>query len=79
MPKWKARMFNIAIALLLAALGFCGAQESWVKQTNPLPEGPELFGIHFLSPDTGFAMGAGGTLWATTDGGLTWAKRQVGH
>ena len=54
------------LMVLGSAVSVSRAQENWVFQ-NPLPTGSTLFGSHFPTPDTGYAVGRGGTILATTD------------
>lgn len=35
----------------------------------------EYFGVHFLNPDTGFAVGEDGIIIKTTDGGINWLQK----
>ena len=57
----------------------CRAQKrnalGWVWQ-NPLPQGNPLYSIHFAKDkETGFAVGADGTILSTSDGGFSWKKQ----
>ena len=56
--------------------------------TNPNPIGvqlggvsinytAELNGVHFISATTGFAVGEGGVLLSTADGGASWTSRTL--
>jgi len=45
--------------------------ETWQKQ--PAPPGVALEGVHFPTPDTGYAAGSNGTVLRTVNGGDTWA------
>jgi photosystem II stability/assembly factor-like uncharacterized protein len=47
------------------------AQWSWI---NPLPQGNTLHDVQFISALTGFAVGDGGTILKTIDGGYTWNR-----
>ncbi|MFC2103671.1 WD40/YVTN/BNR-like repeat-containing protein, partial [Bacteroidota bacterium] len=48
----------------------------WFWQ-NPLPQGNEILSINFVS-DEGWAVGGEGTALLTTDGGVTWALKDLG-
>ena len=52
------------------------AQEGWFWQ-NPLPQGNDLLSVSFFDSETGFAIGLGGTILRTTNGGIDW-QRQTG-
>src|SRR5260370_34350331 len=47
------------------------AQSGWFWQ-NPLPQGNHLWAAATLDPSTVVAVGAGGTILRTTDGGAPW-------
>jgi len=54
---------------------------TWVPQVSGLQAMDNLYSVHFISPDTGFAAGgvdlfqnSGAVLLKTTDGGATWIK-----
>jgi photosystem II stability/assembly factor-like uncharacterized protein len=53
------------------------AQEGWFWQ-NPLPTGNSLNEICFIDIDIGWAVGAGGTILKTTDGGYGWTVQRSG-
>jgi len=53
------------------------AQEGWYWQ-NPLPQGHDLHAVWFADADTGWAVGYGGTVLFTADGGENWDVRNVG-
>jgi|GEM_PF-378574 len=48
--------------------------ETWSEQTSA----PVLDAVQFFDTDTGWAVGAGGTILATTDGGDTWNEKTCG-
>ena len=54
----------------------CFAQSGWYWQ-NPYPQGNEIYSINFVS-DEGWAVGGAGTALLTTDGGITWTKKDLG-
>ncbi|MEI7727371.1 MAG: YCF48-related protein, partial [Bacteroidota bacterium] len=49
------------------------AQWSWV---NPLPQGNTIHDVQFVNTSTGFAVGDGGTILKTIDGGYTWNRME---
>lgn len=63
---------------VLWVLGLVGsviyAQSQWVQLNSPVTT--NLYGVQFLNPDTGFVVGAQGTILKTTDGGLNWLNIQ---
>jgi len=52
----------------------------WFWQ-NPLPQGNPLTSVKFISSDVGWAVGLGGTIIKTTNGGINWAiqSNQTGY
>jgi photosystem II stability/assembly factor-like uncharacterized protein len=50
----------------------------WVWQ-NPLPEGNDLIDVKMLDANTGIAVGWGGTILRTSDGGQNWSLIDVGN
>jgi hypothetical protein len=53
------------------------AQSGWFPQ-SPLPTGNTLFGVSFAGPNIGTAVGEGGTIIRTTDGGSSWSMQVSG-
>ncbi|HYF46171.1 MAG TPA: YCF48-related protein [Acidimicrobiales bacterium] len=51
------------------------AAQTWTPQNSGTAA--ELTGVHFLDATTGFAVGEGGVLLSTTDGGATWTARTL--
>ena len=47
------------------------SQGGWFWQ-NPLPQGNALQSVNFISADVGWAVGRGGTVLKTTNGGNNW-------
>jgi photosystem II stability/assembly factor-like uncharacterized protein len=69
----------VGLAVLLAAAPNASAfistgDGSWVWQ-NPLPQGGILYDVDFVDATHGWAVGGGGLVLATSDGGATWQKR----
>jgi photosystem II stability/assembly factor-like uncharacterized protein len=50
----------------------------WVWQ-NPLPQGNDLIDVKMLDSKTGIAVGWGGTILRTTDGGQNWRLVNIGN
>ncbi len=66
-------MKTLLLSLLLILSAELSAQ--WVRQTSGT--GFNLFGSHFLSADTGFAVGYLGRILRTTNGGTTWVDKSL--
>jgi photosystem II stability/assembly factor-like uncharacterized protein len=62
----KKLMFILIVSILPLIVH---AQWSW---QNPKPQGGVLTDVFFTTPTTGFAVGGGGGLVITSDGGNTW-------
>jgi Uncharacterized protein related to plant photosystem II stability/assembly factor len=68
------------LPLLIFILTLCYTsypQSDWYWQ-NPLPQGNTLNGVCFTDANTGTAVGNGGTILRTTDGGITWTRQESG-
>lgn len=68
----------------LAAVGERGiillsqdAGRTW--QQRPAPVSVSLTGVHFVSPQKGWAVGHSGVVLHTDDGGLTWTRQLDGR
>jgi len=68
----KKIYFTICIMLFSA---FSFAQWTW---QNPLPAGVILYSNYFTDVNTGYAVGEGGNIIKTTDGGVTWTSKNSG-
>lgn len=72
---------GLAIASLLAAWLIGSAENAcageWVWR-NPLPQGNPLEDVAFANSQEGWAVGAGGTILRTRDGGAHWASQDSG-
>jgi len=53
------------------------SQSGWFWQ-NPLPQGNELRFVKFINTQTGSAVGYGGTILRTTNGGTSWTSQTSG-
>src|SRR5687767_6208387 len=66
--------------LLFACAAALQANAQWVKQTSNTTS--HLYGIHFISPDTGFAVGGevgmDAVILKTTNGGQAWTNVYTG-
>ena len=51
--------------------------DSWSSQLYDLNE-PYLLGVHFLDANIGYAVGEGGQIFHTTDGGANWIEQTSG-
>jgi len=66
---------NTAWFMAFSLVGEKGlAQEGWFRQ-SPLPTGYDVQAIKFTNATTGFAVGLGGTILRTNDGGATWTQQ----
>ena len=77
----NATVLVLVLALCLGVTLVCGgmafAQEGWYWQ-NPLPQGNTLTAVSFTDANTGTAVGRGGTILHTTNGGATWVSQSSG-
>ena len=63
------------ILILVSSLFiFSNTNAQWFWQ-NPLPQGNPLTSICFTDANTGWAVGTGGTIMKTTDGGSNWENQ----
>jgi len=70
---------KIIIILLIGLTSACYSQQpdNW-KWLNPKPQGNSLFGLDFPDNNTGYSVGAFGTVVKTTNGGETWSQLNTG-
>src|ERR1041384_5525934 len=67
----------LCLAVSVTAQGRKSVQ-GWVWQ-NPLPQGNSILSIHFTADkQTGWAVGAGGVILYTKDGGFNWTQQHSG-
>jgi hypothetical protein len=74
------RSFPHRFALpVLICLGALGARDraNWLWG-NPLPQGHDLYAVHFSDAARGIAVGDAGTLLSTGDSGRTWQIAAAG-
>ncbi len=78
--RWRAPLLSLAMlaALLcgLAVLSGSAWAGGWTSRTSGITS--NLAGVAFTSPSDGWAVGADGTILATTDGGSTWNAQTSG-
>ncbi len=67
----KKLLFLICFSLISILVS---AQWTW---QNPLPQGNCITSIYFTNIDTGYAVGVGGTILKTVNGGITWTTIPV--
>jgi photosystem II stability/assembly factor-like uncharacterized protein len=67
----------LLLTLLFLCSGNALAQHSWY-QYSPLPQGNRLNDVIFTDADSGTAVGEGGTIVRTTNGGRTWTVQESG-
>lgn len=51
--------------------------QNWNWQ-NPLPQGVNLYGVHFTDANNGYTVGLDGVILKTTDGGISWSAQNSG-
>src|SRR6516164_5572664 len=76
--KWSSSSGWVAVFAFSVTLpsAFAG-QSGWFWQ-NPLPQGSSLHGVAQLGSMTAVAVGGGGIILRTEDGGVTWSLRASG-
>jgi photosystem II stability/assembly factor-like uncharacterized protein len=67
----------VCAAILLAGLSRPASAGGW-SWRNPSPTGVPLQAVTLIDSNTAFAVGLGGTILRTTDGGLTWTELSSG-
>ena len=78
LPGLALVLLSLALALPAGASAFISTGDGvWVWQ-NPLPQGNGLTDVAFRDARHGWAVGHGGTILATTDGGATWNAQSSG-
>jgi len=56
---------------------YSNSHAQWFWQ-NPLPQGNNLYSVHFINSNTGWMVGELGTILRTTDGGSMWENQVSG-
>jgi photosystem II stability/assembly factor-like uncharacterized protein len=67
---------GVAAYCLVGAAGAKAAATGWTTQTSGTTQ--DLKGVCFVDVTRGFAVGAGGVILGTADGGATWTPRSSG-
>src|SRR3989304_4042024 len=70
--EMKKTFFQFVIVILFSPTTL--AQSGWVWQ-NPLPQTNNLWDADFVNSDVGWAVGEGGTIIKTTNGGVSWLNQ----
>ena len=65
------------LLLFLFIIYSISASAQWEWQ-NPLPQGNDLNGVHFVDTQEGWAVGGFGTVLHTVDAGLNWENVSIG-
>lgn len=68
----KSLLLLAVMTLLFSTTAF---SQGWVAQTSGLGGAVSLSSVHFISATTGLAVGSGGTIIKTTNGGTNWAAK----
>lgn len=68
----KSLLLIAVMTLLFSTTAF---SQGWVAQTSGVGGGVSLSSVHFISATTGLAVGTGGTIIKTTNGGTNWSTR----
>lgn len=68
----KMKFLLTTIACIISCLAT--SQGTW-EAISPTPTHQSLYDVHFETPDLGWAVGGGGTILQTTDGGANWTKQ----
>ena len=85
------RIFNVSLVFVLLcvvwsltigthssqAAFICPGDGGW-EWYNPAPQGNGLLAVRFVNGNTGWAVGANGTVLGTTDGGESWRRQPSG-
>ena len=65
-------MKQIYLILLVSVISFTSRSQVTITWHNPLPQGNTLFGVTSVDETTAVAVGAGGIILQTVNGGTTW-------
>ncbi len=72
----------IALTVLCGTLVYFGCSQDTVQfEWRQLESGTgeHLYGIHFIDTKHGWAVGTGGTVLSTVDGGISWKATSISH
>lgn len=77
-----SRVFSIAARCLLLGIStfFCATlsfAQNWTPKA-PINGSVNFKGVYFTNDQTGYAVGTGGFIYKTTDGGLSWSAKTSG-
>lgn len=88
--NWESRLAahaeKIKTLLRLALIGLCGGlvflgctQDDGEMEWQQIESGTEahLYGVHFVDAKHGWAVGSGGIVLKTTNGGLKWGSQSI--
>jgi len=75
-PTNQLKGLVMAILFLCTLFGF-PQQSDWIWQ-NPLPQGNDLFQVNMIDINLTYAVGNGGTVMKSADGGITWTILNTG-
>ena len=73
----KKYLCSIIISVLFVFQTLYSQQQNWTWQ-NPLPQGNDLYHINVINENLIFAVGNGGTVIKSADGGNTWTILNTG-
>jgi photosystem II stability/assembly factor-like uncharacterized protein len=76
----KRKLHYSFLMTCITFIGFINIQTAsaqWLWQ-NPTPQGNNLYGLSFINADTGTAVGYGGSIIRTTNGGDSWNVQPSG-
>jgi photosystem II stability/assembly factor-like uncharacterized protein len=68
---FRSVLLLAALALYTAAASSRATAQGWFLK-NPGPASDDLYAVKFADAKSGWAVGAFGEIWHTTDGGSTW-------
>ncbi len=72
----KRKLFVFAVySILIFTSQLTIAQSGWFKQNITLYNRDLMLSVQFVNPNTGHAVGAGGTIIKTTNAGINWVTQ----
>jgi photosystem II stability/assembly factor-like uncharacterized protein len=75
-PENYLKGLVMAVLFSFSSLAF-SQQSDWIWQ-NPKPQGNDLFQVNMINQNLAYAIGNGGTVMKSADGGVTWAILNTG-